>query len=185
MSRLLAAAYVLLNDPKLSDGRGGHDACMVGGKAVAEAGGMTNPPVRCSAWLGDSGRIGVGQIYGAFVLAGDRAIVVWNESAPAKSREEASQRMRVLVKILGSVIVSMGRLHGEPEKVIWQPLLVGVRQPTVDAKGATDEVNAVDVVSAVTLQDLRNPDALEESPRELLQRFIVGCGANEDMSKHH
>jgi hypothetical protein len=39
------------NDPKLSDGRGGHDACMVGGKAAAEAGGMTNPPVRCSAWL--------------------------------------------------------------------------------------------------------------------------------------
>ena len=46
------------NDPKLSDGRGGHDACMVGGKAAAEAGGMTNPPVRCSAWLGVDGIIG-------------------------------------------------------------------------------------------------------------------------------
>jgi hypothetical protein len=40
------------NDPKLSDGRLGRDACAVGGKAAAEAGGVTETPVRCSAWLG-------------------------------------------------------------------------------------------------------------------------------------
>ena len=40
------------NDPKLSDGRLGRDACAAGGKAAAEAGGVTEPPVRCSAWLG-------------------------------------------------------------------------------------------------------------------------------------
>ena len=40
------------NDPKLSDRRGWRDRCVVGGKAVAEAAGVTAAPVRCSAWLG-------------------------------------------------------------------------------------------------------------------------------------
>ena len=40
------------NDPKLSDGRGWRDRCVVGGKAAAEAAGVTAAPVRCSAWLG-------------------------------------------------------------------------------------------------------------------------------------
>ena len=40
------------NDPKLSDGRGWRDRCTVGGKAAAEAAGVTAAPVRCSAWLG-------------------------------------------------------------------------------------------------------------------------------------
>ncbi len=40
------------NDPKLSDGRARRGACAVGGKVAAEAGGVTRPPVRCSAWLG-------------------------------------------------------------------------------------------------------------------------------------
>ena len=41
------------NDPKLSDGRGWRDRCVAGGKAAAEAAGVTAAPVRCSAWLGD------------------------------------------------------------------------------------------------------------------------------------
>ena len=40
------------NDPKLSDWRLGRDACVAGGKAAAEAGGVTETPVRSSAWLG-------------------------------------------------------------------------------------------------------------------------------------
>ena len=40
------------NDLKLSDGRGWRDRCMAGGKAAAEAAGVTAAPVRCSAWLG-------------------------------------------------------------------------------------------------------------------------------------
>ena len=48
------------NDPKLSDRRSGRGTCMVGGKVVVEAGAVTAEPVRCSAWLGVSGRIGVG-----------------------------------------------------------------------------------------------------------------------------
>ena len=46
------------NDPKLSDGRGWRGPCMAGGKVAAEAGAVTAAPVRCSAWLGVSGRIG-------------------------------------------------------------------------------------------------------------------------------
>ena len=37
------------NDPKLSDGRGWRDRCTVGGKAEAEAAGVTAAHVRCSA----------------------------------------------------------------------------------------------------------------------------------------
>ena len=40
------------NDRKLSDRRGWRDRCAVGGKAAAEAAGVTAAPVRCSAWLG-------------------------------------------------------------------------------------------------------------------------------------
>ena len=40
------------NDLKLSDRRGWRDRCVVGGKAAAEAAGVTAAPVRCSAWLG-------------------------------------------------------------------------------------------------------------------------------------
>ena len=40
------------NDLKLSDGGGWRDACAEGGKAEAEAGGVTAVAVRCSAWLG-------------------------------------------------------------------------------------------------------------------------------------
>ena len=40
------------NDPKLSDGGGWRDPCMVGGKAAAEARAVTAGAVRCSAWLG-------------------------------------------------------------------------------------------------------------------------------------
>ena len=40
------------NDPKLSDRRGWRDRCTAGGKAAAEAAGVTAAPVRCSAWLG-------------------------------------------------------------------------------------------------------------------------------------
>ena len=46
------------NDPKLSDRRGWRDRCVVGGKAAAEAAGVTAAPVRCSAWLGVSVRFG-------------------------------------------------------------------------------------------------------------------------------
>ena len=42
------------NDPKLSDRGVRRGTCMVGGKAVAEAGAVTHGAVRCSAWLGDS-----------------------------------------------------------------------------------------------------------------------------------
>ena len=34
------------NDPKLSDGRGWRDRCTAGGKAAAEAAGVTAAPVR-------------------------------------------------------------------------------------------------------------------------------------------
>ena len=47
------------NEPKLSDRRSGRGTCMVGGKAVVEAGAVTAEPVRCSAWLGDVGRLGI------------------------------------------------------------------------------------------------------------------------------
>ena len=40
------------NDPKLSDSGVRRGTCMVGGKAVAEAGAVTHGAVRCSAWLG-------------------------------------------------------------------------------------------------------------------------------------
>ena len=40
------------NDPKLSDRGVRRGTCMVGGKAVAEAGAVTHGAVRCSAWLG-------------------------------------------------------------------------------------------------------------------------------------
>ena len=40
------------NDLKLSDRRGWRDRCAAGGKAAAEAAGVTAAPVRCSAWLG-------------------------------------------------------------------------------------------------------------------------------------
>ena len=43
------------NDLKLSDRRGWRDRCAAGGKAAAEAAGVTAAPVRCSAWLGDLG----------------------------------------------------------------------------------------------------------------------------------
>src|SRR5438552_1240992 len=46
------------NDPKLSDRGVRRGTCMVSGKAVAEAGAVTHGAVRCSAWLGVSGRIG-------------------------------------------------------------------------------------------------------------------------------
>ena len=45
------------NDLKLSDRRGWRDRCTVGGKAVAEAAGVTAAPVRCSAWLGHSASV--------------------------------------------------------------------------------------------------------------------------------
>ena len=44
------------NDPKLSDGGGWRAGCTVGGKAAAEAASVTAGAVRCSAWLGVSGR---------------------------------------------------------------------------------------------------------------------------------
>ena len=40
------------NDPKLSDGRGWRDRCVVGERRRPEAAGVTAAPVRCSAWLG-------------------------------------------------------------------------------------------------------------------------------------
>ena len=45
------------NDLKLSDRRLGRDACAVGGKAEVEAGGVTETPVRSSAWLGHSASV--------------------------------------------------------------------------------------------------------------------------------
>ncbi len=42
------------NDRKLSDTPERRGACMVGGKAVVEAGAVTRRRVRCSAWLGAS-----------------------------------------------------------------------------------------------------------------------------------
>ena len=47
------------NDPKLSDGGGWRGPCMAGGKVAAEARAVTAVAVRCSAWLGVSGRIRV------------------------------------------------------------------------------------------------------------------------------
>ena len=46
------------NDLKLSDRRGWRDRCVAGGKAAAEAAGVTAAPVRCSARLGVSVRLG-------------------------------------------------------------------------------------------------------------------------------
>ena len=43
------------NDPKLSDSGVRRGTCMVGGKAVVEAGAVTHGAVRCSAWLGVAG----------------------------------------------------------------------------------------------------------------------------------
>jgi hypothetical protein len=43
----------LANDLKLSDRGVRRGTCMVGGKAVAEAGAVTHGAVRCSALLGD------------------------------------------------------------------------------------------------------------------------------------
>jgi|GEM_PF-2433737 len=40
-----------INDPKLSDSGVRRGTCMVGGKAVAEAGAVTHGAVCCSAWL--------------------------------------------------------------------------------------------------------------------------------------
>ena len=47
------------NDPKLSDSPGWRDRCAVGERWRQEAAGVTAGRVRCSAWLGVSGRIGV------------------------------------------------------------------------------------------------------------------------------
>ena len=47
------------NDPKLSDGGGWRGPCMAGGKAAAEARAVTAVAVRCSAWLGDVGRVAI------------------------------------------------------------------------------------------------------------------------------
>ena len=52
LSVLAMRAGYAPNDPKLSDRRGWRDRCVVGGKAAAEAAGVTAAPVRCSAWLG-------------------------------------------------------------------------------------------------------------------------------------
>jgi len=51
------------NDPKLSDGGVRRGTCMVGGKAVAEAGSVTHGAVRCSAWLANE--------QGAFLPVGE------------------------------------------------------------------------------------------------------------------
>ena len=52
-NRMVYAALVVTpNDPKLSDGGGWRGPCMAGGKAAAEARGVTAVAVRCSAWLG-------------------------------------------------------------------------------------------------------------------------------------
>ena len=40
------------NDPKLSDGGGWRDRCVVGERRRQEAAGVTAAPVRSSAWLG-------------------------------------------------------------------------------------------------------------------------------------
>ncbi len=48
------------NDPKLRDSGVRRGSYVVGGKAVAEAAAVTHGAVLCSAWLGVSGRIGVG-----------------------------------------------------------------------------------------------------------------------------
>ena len=50
------AACMWPNDPKLSDRGVRRGTCMVGGKAAVEAGAVTHGAVRCSAWLGASGR---------------------------------------------------------------------------------------------------------------------------------
>ncbi len=50
------------NDPKLSDGGGWRGPCMAGGKAAAEARAVTAVAVRCSAWLGDVGKLDVGDL---------------------------------------------------------------------------------------------------------------------------
>ena len=46
------------NDPKLSDGGGWRGGCAVGERRRQEAAAVTAVAVRCSAWLGVSGRIG-------------------------------------------------------------------------------------------------------------------------------
>src|SRR5262249_53582282 len=48
------------NDRKLSDTPERRGTCVVGGKAAVEAGAVTRRCVRCSAWLGVAGFIGVG-----------------------------------------------------------------------------------------------------------------------------
>ena len=45
------------NDPKLSDREARHDCCMVGERRRPEAASVMRGAVRCSAWLGASGRI--------------------------------------------------------------------------------------------------------------------------------
>ena len=52
MAELRSVRVATPNDLKLSDRRLGRDACAAGGKAAAEAGGVTETPVRSSAWLG-------------------------------------------------------------------------------------------------------------------------------------
>ena len=54
------------NDPKLSDRRAWRGTCAAGERRRQEAGAVTRAPVRCSAWLGVSGRIGVGPVVGWF-----------------------------------------------------------------------------------------------------------------------
>src|SRR6187431_2522672 len=56
------------NDRKLSDTPERRGTCMVGGKAVVEAGAVTRRRVRCSAWLGDVG----GGMYSIAVLGKHR-----------------------------------------------------------------------------------------------------------------
>ena len=86
------------NDPKLSDRGARRGTCMVGGKAVAEAGAVTCGAVRCSAWLGvavDSGIDDARQTeYGASVM---EAIAEQLENKLHEWKPETSQKVRVLV----------------------------------------------------------------------------------------
>ena len=50
------------NDPKLSDSRSWRAGCMAGERWRQEAASVTAERVRCSAWLGVSGRIGIGSL---------------------------------------------------------------------------------------------------------------------------
>ena len=47
------------NDPKLSDCGARRAGCVVGERRWPEAASVTRGAVRCSAWLGDSGRFTV------------------------------------------------------------------------------------------------------------------------------